>query len=132
MWIMKKILIIEDNHSILNILKLALENSSYEVEVAMNGLDALELLAGMKQLPSLILLDLVMPVMNGFDFRMHQLKDKRLSRIPVILLTANNNYQDYKEKLQAYEFLNKPVDIKDLLYIVENFFYINSKSISSL
>jgi CheY-like chemotaxis protein len=129
---MNKILIVEDNPTILNILKIALENSSYEVVTAMNGYDALELLEEMKQLPSLILLDLVMPVMNGFDFRMKQLTEKRISKIPVILLTANNNYQDYKEKLQAYEFLNKPVDIKDLLYVIENFFYINSKTISSL
>lgn len=129
---MNKILIVEDNPAILNILKLSLENSSYDVVTAMNGHDAFELLSNMKQLPSLILLDLVMPVMNGFDFRLKQLSEKRFSRIPVILLTANNNYQDYKDKLQAYEFLNKPVDIKDLLYVIENFFYINSKTISSL
>lgn len=129
---MKKILIIEDNVSILNILKMALEESSYEVVTAENGYDALELLADMKQLPSLILLDLVMPMMNGFEFRKAQLADNRLNKIPVILLTANNNYQDHKEKLQAYEFLNKPVDIKDLLYIMESFFFINSKTTSSL
>lgn len=129
---MKKILIIEDDYSTRAILKLSLENASYEVITAENGSEAMELLATMKHLPALILLDMVMPVMNGIEFRKLQMANKKISRIPVILLTANNNFQDYKERLQAYEFLNKPVDIKDLLYIIENFFFINSKATSAL
>jgi CheY-like chemotaxis protein len=129
---MKKILIIEDNQSIRSIMKMALEESGYEVLVSGNGYDALELLLEIKKLPSLIILDLMMPVMNGFEFRKTQLQDSRLANIPVILLTANNAFQEQKEKLQAHEFLNKPVDIKDLLYIIENFFFINERATSSL
>jgi CheY-like chemotaxis protein len=128
---MQKILIVEDNPSILNIMKLAVENAGYEVCTSMNGHDGLELLSDMKTLPSLIILDLIMPIMNGFEFRKSQLSDGRLAHIPVILLTANNNFKESKEKLQAHEFLNKPVDIKDLLYIIENFFFIKEKIIST-
>jgi CheY-like chemotaxis protein len=129
---MKKILLVEDNPSILNIMKLALETSGFEVLTSQNGYDALELLMQMKHLPSLIILDLMMPIMNGFEFRKAQLNDKNLAHIPIILLTANNNFQEYKELLQAHEFLNKPVDIKDLLYIIENFFFIREKTTFSL
>lgn len=129
---MKNILIIEDDVSTRQILQLSLQHAGYEVATADNGYDALEYLSEAKHMPSLILLDLVMPGMNGFEFRKEQLADKKLAKIPVILLTANNHYQDHKERLQAHEFLNKPVDIKDLLYVIENFFFINSKTISSL
>jgi CheY-like chemotaxis protein len=126
---MKRILIIDDNLSFVGALKELLTITGHEVFTAHNGHEAIELLSTMKSSPHLIILDLIMPVMNGFEFRQAQLEDKALSKIPVILLTANNNFQDYKEKLQAYEFLNKPVEAKDLLYIVENFFFLNRRTI---
>lgn len=128
---MKKILIIDDNITFVGALKELLTITGHEVATAHNGQEALELLSSMSNLPQLIILDLVMPVMNGFDFRKTQLETKSISRIPVILLTANNSFKDYKEILQAHEFLNKPVEAKDLLYIVENFFFLNKRAISS-
>jgi CheY-like chemotaxis protein len=125
---MKKILIVDDNISFIGALKEVLTITGHEVVTANNGSEALELLAGMKVLPLLIILDLIMPVMNGFEFRNLQLTDQRIAKIPVILLTANNSFQDQKEKLQAYEFLNKPVETNDLLYIVENFFFLNKRN----
>lgn len=127
---MKKILIIDDNATFVGALKELLTITGHEVMTAHNGQAALELLSTTAQLPQLIILDLVMPIMNGFEFRKIQLEDKNLSKIPVILLTANNNFKDYKEKLQAIEFLNKPVEAKDILYIVENFFFLNKRAIS--
>lgn len=127
---MKKILIIDDNITFVGALKELLTITGHEVMTAHNGQAALEVLSATSQLPQLIILDLVMPIMNGFEFRQLQLEDKNLSKIPVILLTANNSFQDYKEKLQAIEFLNKPVEAKDILYIVENFFFLNKRTIS--
>lgn len=124
---MKKILIIDDNVSFVGALKELLTITGHDVLTAHNGQSALELLSTMTELPQLIILDLVMPIMNGFEFRQFQLEDKNLSKIPVILLTANNSFQDYKEKLQAIEFLNKPVEAKDILYVVENFFFLNKR-----
>lgn len=122
---MKKILIVDDNVSFVGAMKELLRITGYEVVTAHNGKDALELLSSMKLLPSLIILDMIMPLMNGPEFRNAQLSDPRIAKIPVILLTANNGFKDYQEKLQAYEFLNKPVESKDLLYVVENFFFLN-------
>jgi CheY-like chemotaxis protein len=128
---MKTILLIEDDKSIRNALTIVLENANYRVVLARNGSDALEKLRSSNQLPQLIILDLLMPVMNGIEFRQAQLADQRLSSIPVILLTANNNLKNFKESLQAYEFLNKPVEAKDLLYIVDNFFYLSGRTTSA-
>lgn len=127
---MKRILIVDDNITFVGALKELLTITGHDVMIAYNGQSALELLSKTSQLPQLIILDLVMPVMNGFEFRQLQLEDKNLSKIPVILLTANNSFKDYKEKLQAIEFLNKPVEAKDILYIVENFFFLNKRLIS--
>ena len=129
---MRKILIVDDNVSFVGAMKEFLKITGYEVVTANNGQEAMELLSSMKTLPSLIILDMIMPVMNGPEFRKAQLEDNRISKIPVILLTANNGFKDYQEKLQAYEFLNKPVESKDLLYVVENFFYLNKKPIISV
>lgn len=128
---MKKILIVDDNISFVGALKELLTITGHDVVTAHNGNEALEILSTMSTLPSLIILDLVMPVMNGFEFRKAQLENKAISKIPVILLTANNSFKDYKEILQAHEFLNKPVEAKDLLYIVENFFFLNKRATSS-
>lgn len=128
---MKRILIIDDNISFVGALKELLTITGHDVVTAHNGQEAMEVLSAMPTLPNLIILDLVMPVMNGFEFRKAQLENKTFSKIPVILLTANNSFKDYKESLQAHEFLNKPVEAKDLLYIVENFFFLNQRAISS-
>jgi CheY-like chemotaxis protein len=127
---MKRILIIDDNISFVGALKELLTITGHEVITAHNGNEALQLLSTLKELPALIILDMIMPVMNGLEFRTAQLQDPKLSHIPIILLTANNSFKDSKEKLQAYEFLNKPVDTKDLLYVVENFFFLNKRSIT--
>ncbi len=127
---MKRILIIDDNISFVGALKELLTITGHEVMTAHNGNEAMQLLSTLKELPALIILDMIMPVMNGLEFRTAQLQDPKLSHIPIILLTANNSFKDSKEKLQAYEFLNKPVDSKDLLYVVENFFFLNKRSIT--
>lgn len=125
---MKKILIIEDDQNIRSSLEHILKSAHYDVLTADNGLSALEMLELKSRLPDLIILDLMMPIMNGFEFRAAQQKDPRFSKIPVILLTANDKLVEFKEKLQAFEFLNKPVDVKDLLFVLENFFMIKDRS----
>ena len=125
---MKRILIIEDNKSIRDTLVLALEFDNYQVQTASNGSEALTLLENSTELPHIIILDMQMPVMNGYEFRKEQMKRSKISQIPVIILTANNNLQDLKKELQAYEFLNKPVEVQDLYFILETFFYLLRKN----
>ncbi|WPU66977.1 response regulator [Peredibacter starrii] len=118
----RKILIVEDDPSIRNSLREILEGQGYLVEVSKNGLEAFRVMTEKSFVPDLIVLDLMMPEMNGFEFRELQMEDTRYSHIPVILLTANNRFQEYKEPLKAFEFLNKPLEVDDLIFVVQNCF----------
>lgn len=89
---------------------------------AFNGLQALEMLQAMEELPSLILLDIMMPVMNGIEFCRERLKDLRLAEIPVVVMTADINSQAQVKQLDVVEFIRKPIkDLDGLFAIVERF-----------
>jgi CheY-like chemotaxis protein len=83
-----RILIVEDDAAIRQTVAELLEDEGYEVECAVNGADALARLEG-NVTPGLILLDLTMPVMDGWSFRATQRRDPRLARIPTVVVTAN-------------------------------------------
>lgn len=81
------ILLVDDNSDILEVVRVILENEGYVVATAGNGADALaQLRAGL--VPRLIILDLTMPVMDGWEFRGHQLADPALRDIPTIVHSA--------------------------------------------
>jgi len=81
------VLIIDDEAGVVSGLTELLESEGYEVATASDGADALEQLRGGLR-PSAILLDLMMPRMDGWDFRHEQMKDEDLKEIPIIILTA--------------------------------------------
>jgi CheY-like chemotaxis protein len=89
----------------------------YQLSHASDGKAALELLAT-SELPDLILLDLMMPNMNGWDFRDAQLRDARLAKIPVVVLSATG---DRSRPIDAVLVLRKPVTLKELLSAVKRF-----------
>jgi CheY-like chemotaxis protein len=112
----RTILVVEDDHSMQEAFTLALEYSGYDVIGAANGAEALDKLrAGAR--PCAILLDLMMPVMDGWRFREEQLKDAALAGIPVIVVSAAGP-DSGMESLRAAAFLGKPVDLKRLLSTV--------------
>jgi len=119
---MKSILIIEDDHYSRESIKSVLESYDYHIIDASNGQEALDMLSHCNKMPHLIILDLNMPVMNGTEFREAQLKDQRFAPIPVILLTGKNTSEETKDRLKPHQFLNKPVDLNDLIFVVNNFF----------
>jgi CheY-like chemotaxis protein len=107
------ILIIDDDAGIADSLSTLLIDEGYRVEVAYNGSKGLEYLAN-NDLPSVILLDLMMPVMDGFTFRKEQSEDPRISKIPTIIMTAG--VLDVRAtSLNASAYLKKPLDIDKLL-----------------
>src|SRR5262245_3958654 len=110
----KTILLVEDDHDIRDALGQILEEEGYRVYGAGNGREALDFLAS-SPVPSLILLDLMMPVMNGWQFREEQLKDKRLAPVPVIVISADPNLQPKASTLNAAAILRKPIALDDLL-----------------
>jgi CheY-like chemotaxis protein len=114
----KRILVVEDNAATREALALILEGSGYEVQTAAHGRAALDHLQT-GQRPDLILLDLMMPVMDGWQFRVVQRSDADLAGIPVIVCTAASEAQRRSEILGAVAYLSKPVEVEDLLHAIE-------------
>ncbi len=116
----KKILIVEDDISIRELLEELLISESYEVVTAAHGAEALEVLKG-QELPHLILMDLMMPVLDGYGLRKELLKDSNWSSIPVVAMSAEASAA---EKIKGYgvaAFLSKPVDIDTIFQTIEEF-----------
>jgi two-component system, chemotaxis family, chemotaxis protein CheY len=114
------ILLVEDDRDIRDSLLDALAEAGYEVHGAVDGLDALDKLRGTATPPNLILLDLMMPRMNGSEFRKAVLEEDRWKDIPVLLLTADAQARAKAEELAVTGYLRKPVKLSDLFRAVAN------------
>jgi CheY-like chemotaxis protein len=111
-----QILVIDDDDDTRATLCMVLEPEGYEVAEAPNGARALEMLReGMR--PGLILLDLMMPVVNGWEFREQQLADPALADIPVVVFSAYADVQR-TEAMGADAYLKKPLGLDTLLSAV--------------
>lgn len=113
----KSILVVEDEELIRETLKETLQLEGYNVFTAANGKDALALLKTLED-PCLILLDLMMPVMNGFEFLAFQEKDVMFAPIPVVIVSA---FSDQANSLRVKGFVRKPIDLDLLLRFVKQY-----------
>lgn len=116
----KQILVVEDDESIRSSLQSLLEMEGYSVQSASNGAEALKILENSGK-PDLILLDLMMPVMDGFEFREKMDRLPEMARVPVVVMSADGNISTKKARVKAVDYLKKPVDINVLLERVERF-----------
>lgn len=114
---MKKILIIEDDPSIREILTDLLEIEGYSVLSGANGLEGLHSLQ--RSIPDLILMDILMPVMDGYAFRRELLKDDNLKAIPVIAMSAQSQALEKLMTHQLSNFINKPIKLNHLLQSIK-------------
>jgi CheY-like chemotaxis protein len=112
---------VEDAIDIQTLMRKLFELEGYTVVCASNGKEALEKLEVLPELPHLILLDLMMPVMDGYEFREQQKQVERLSQIPIVIMTADGDIQARKGRIEAIGFLRKPVDIDTLLMTVKRY-----------
>jgi CheY-like chemotaxis protein len=114
------VLIVEDDEDMRHILTQLLEFHGWTTYEASDGAEGLEALK--KHRPSLILLDLAMPRMDGIEFRARQraLADKRLASVPVVVVSANADAPHYKASLNAAEVLVKPVEADRVVKAVES------------
>jgi CheY-like chemotaxis protein len=112
------LLIVEDDADVRETLVLVLESEGFEVRAARDGRDALDILHGGFR-PRLILLDLMMPVMNGWEFRAEMKRDPQLAGIPVVFVSALEPAPDRAAALEAAGFLHKPFDLEALLETVD-------------
>ena len=111
---MKKILLVDDEVDILEFLKYNLEQDNFEVLVSSNGKDALKKIA---QNPDLIVLDIMMPEMDGFEVYEQIKKNKEYQDIPIIFLTAKSGETDEIKGLDlgASDYIQKPISPKKLI-----------------
>lgn len=112
----KTILVVEDDNDIRDIIKEVLEDK-YHVLTANNGKEALIVLGTHKNI-SLILLDLMMPVMNGWEFLNAIKKESSFKHIPVVVVSA---FIEQSKKINCNEFLEKPIDLSQLLGLAEKY-----------
>lgn len=112
---MAQILIVDDSPTEAHVLKGMLEKHGFEVETAENGTEGIELAKEIK--PDLILMDVVMPGLNGFQATRQLTKDPDTSEIPVIIVTTKDQETDRVWGLRqgAKDFLTKPVAEKTLM-----------------
>ena len=112
------ILVVDDDLDVREALVEALRDVGYPVAGATDGADALaQLQAGLR--PSLVLLDWMMPHMDGAAFRAAQLADEALAAIPVVVVTADPRAEERRDELGVADVLRKPVRLGELLERVE-------------
>ncbi len=112
---MATVLLVEDNDDVREMMGVALQLGGHTVWPAANGHDALAMLRTRPR-PCLILLDLMMPVMNGWELRSALKADPDLASIPVVVVSAVT--AEVAQRLGTTEYLPKPVDIDHLLDVV--------------
>lgn len=112
------VLVVDDNSEVRQAFAALLEEEGYSVAEATDGLAALRLLRAGEVQPCLILLDLMMPRMNGWDFRAEQTRDERLAAIPVLVVSADP-LASQASHMGAAAVLPKPADPGRLLELVE-------------
>jgi CheY-like chemotaxis protein len=111
------VLVVDDHGNVREALKAVLEGEGYSVVTASHGAEALELLlAGIR--PCLIIMDLMMPIMNGFEFREAQLRDPRFAPIPFVALSGEPNVAHYARRLRADGYFDKMMDPMGVLEVV--------------
>jgi CheY-like chemotaxis protein len=106
----KRILLVEDDEITRGAIKMVLEWEGYRVDCAANGLEALEYLHSQGE-PALILLDVMMPVLDGEEFRREQKRDPSLAKIPVVIVSA----LEAAARLDAAGHVQKPFQVEELL-----------------
>jgi CheY-like chemotaxis protein len=112
---MTLILVVEDDLDSRESLAALLRSGGYAVATAANGHEAHQWLINAGELPSIILLDLIMPVMDGWHFRWYQVQDVELAQIPIVVLSGESDVREAATALGAAGYLSKPIDLASLL-----------------
>ena len=114
------VLVVDDDRDVSSTLADILEEAGYQAIVAHDGVQALELLRRGPR-PSLVLLDLRMPRMDGYQFQAEKRRDPALVGIPVVVFTADRTRVPRADDLDAAAYVEKPARLEDILAIVQRF-----------
>ncbi len=117
----KKILIVDDEQDIVETLKFILEAQGYSCFCAYNGEDGLNL--AKEIIPDLIILDVMMPKINGYKISRLLKYDNKYKNIPIIMVTARSQEQDklIGEETGANEYISKPFELDEILAAVKKY-----------
>lgn len=113
------VLVVDDDAEIRQALLELLEDEDYGVILAANGKEALDLVAtGIK--PDVILLDVMMPIMDGWHFLSARLKHPELIEVPIIIISAGQEAEREARKVGVFEVAKKPLHVDDLIRRIED------------
>jgi CheY-like chemotaxis protein len=111
-----EILIVDDDSDVRSALSEMLEEEGFSVTGAPNGREALARLRSGRVHPAVILLDLMMPGMDGWDFRHEQLRDPRLATVPVVVVSASGfSRESIRTQFRPAAYVEKPIERAALL-----------------
>ena len=112
---MQQILVVEDESVIRNALRRLLERNGYKVLTAKDGIDAMGQLQ--ETVPDMMLLDIEMPRMDGFELATHMRNDDRLKHVPIIMITSRtgDKHRERAQQIGVNNYLGKPYQENDLL-----------------
>lgn len=108
------ILVVDDDPDIRALIRDLLALDGYTVHTARDGREALELMRTLDPRPAVVFLDLMMPDMDGLQFRASQLGETTLAGIPVVVMSGDNQGRQKAEAMHAERFLEKPFDLQTL------------------
>jgi chemosensory pili system protein ChpA (sensor histidine kinase/response regulator) len=116
------VLVVDDSLTVRRVTQRLLEREGYRVQLAKDGLDAMECLAA-EELPAMVLSDIEMPRMDGFDLVRNMRADARLAGLPVVMITSRiaQKHRDYAEQLGVNHYLGKPYDEELLLSLIAGY-----------
>jgi len=117
----RTVLVVEDDRDVREAIAEVLVDSKYTALHASNGAEALDRLRTAAVRPCVILLDVMMPTMDGLTFRAEQQRDPAVRHIPVVVLSAHADGSAAAERMEAAGYLPKPVALDALLGMVERF-----------
>jgi len=123
-----KILVVDDSTTNVVLLEAILDEKGYQIETALNAKEAYSIIE--KETPDLILLDLLMPKISGFDFLEEIRKNQKTINTPVIVVSALTDEENIEKimKMGAIDFVKKPIDLQ---YLVERVESVLKKTIKS-
>ena len=114
-------MVVEDDPDVREAIAEVLSDCEYQPLHAANGAEALQRLRAAAVRPCVILLDVMMPTMDGWQFRAAQMSDPLVSDIPVVVLSAHADGSQAAAKMDAAGYLSKPVSLESLVSLVERF-----------
>ncbi|MDD4999618.1 Hpt domain-containing protein [Thiomonas sp.] len=117
------IMVVDDSITVRRVTQRFLQRNGYLVQLAKDGLDALEQLQQISTLPNVILLDIEMPRMDGFDLTRNIRADSRLQKLPIIMITSRiaDKHRNYAAQLGVNHYLGKPYSETELLELIRTF-----------